>query len=56
VLCTRSVYHIIFFFVPSIEATDTAVLCLDLLTTLANLGLNISVFIAEKDATWTWSD
>lgn len=31
-------------------------LCLDLVTTLANLGLNIAIFVAEKDAAATWED
>jgi hypothetical protein len=50
------VYHTVFYFVPKNEATETAVLCLDLLTVLANLGLNVAVFVAEKESADSWKD
>ena len=56
IFCARGVYHTIFYFVKSNDLANRAVLCLDLLTVLANLGLSIAVFDAEKKAAATWND
>ncbi|KAK1774877.1 hypothetical protein QBC45DRAFT_489404 [Copromyces sp. CBS 386.78] len=53
---TRVLYHTVAYFAPEKPLIDDTILCLDLLTVLANFGLSIAVGVAEHEAAHTWKN